>query len=108
HVVRVGRDRARRGRPLWSTQTGHEGDVLRMRRGVHLGEPGGAVVAAKNTIWLCPGQGAQKVGMAQDLADRFPEARETLQAIDETLRFPLSRLMFEGPEIGRASCRERV
>src|SRR5216117_3338095 len=36
--------------------------------------------------------------MAQDLADRFPEARQTLQAIDETLRFPLSRLMFEGPE----------
>src|SRR5207237_10031098 len=28
----------------------------------------------------------------------FPEARQTLQAIDETLRFPLSRLMFEGPE----------
>ncbi len=56
------------------------------------------MVAAKTTVWLCPGQGAQKVGMAQDLAARFPEARQTLQAIDETLRFPLSRLMFEGPE----------
>ena len=36
--------------------------------------------------------------MAKDLAERFPEARQTLRAIDETLRFPLSRLMFEGPE----------
>jgi len=56
------------------------------------------VVAAQHTIWLCPGQGAQKVGMAKDLAHRFPEARQTLHAIDETLGFALSRLMFEGPE----------
>src|SRR5207302_1834017 len=47
---------------------------------------------------LCPGQGAQKVGMAKDLAQRFPEARQTLEAIDETLGFGLSRLMFDGPE----------
>jgi [acyl-carrier-protein] S-malonyltransferase len=50
------------------------------------------------TVWLCPGQGAQKVGMAKDLADRFAPARETLAAIDDTLGFSLSRLMFEGPE----------
>ncbi len=52
------------------------------------------------TIWLCPGQGAQKVGMGKDLAERFPAARETLQAIDDALGVspPLSRLMFEGPE----------
>src|SRR5213080_3747731 len=36
--------------------------------------------------------------MAKDLAQRFPEARQTLEAIDETLGFGLSRLMFEGPE----------
>jgi [acyl-carrier-protein] S-malonyltransferase len=54
------------------------------------------VVAA--AVWLCPGQGAQKVGMAKDLAERFPAARETLQAIDDALRVKLSRLMFEGPE----------
>ena len=56
------------------------------------------MVAAQNTVWLCPGQGAQKVGMAKDLAERFPEARQTLEAIDETLAFGLSRLMFDGPE----------
>ncbi len=36
--------------------------------------------------------------MAKDLAQRFPEARQTLEAIDETLGFGLSRLMFDGPE----------
>jgi len=50
------------------------------------------------TVWLCPGQGAQKVGMGKDLAERFPEARDTFQAIDEALAFPLSGLMFAGPE----------
>jgi [acyl-carrier-protein] S-malonyltransferase len=56
------------------------------------------VVATKTTIWLCPGQGAQKVGMAKDLAERFPAARQALEAIDAKLGFALSRLMFDGPE----------
>ena len=56
------------------------------------------MVAAGRTVWLCPGQGAQKVGMGKDLADRFPEARATFAAIDDALGFGLSRLMFEGPE----------
>lgn len=50
------------------------------------------------TIVLCPGQGAQKVGMGKDLAERFPAARETFQAIDDALGFALSRIMWEGPE----------
>jgi len=49
-------------------------------------------------VWLCPGQGAQRVGMAKDVAERFPAARETLEAIDDALSFPLSRVMFQGPE----------
>jgi len=55
-------------------------------------------VVASPTVWLCPGQGAQKVGMGRDLAERFPAARATLQQIDDALGFHLSRLMFEGPE----------
>ena len=51
-----------------------------------------------NTIWLCPGQGAQKVGMGKDLAERFPAARAVFNAIDEALGVGLSRIMFEGPE----------
>ncbi len=56
------------------------------------------MVAGTRTVWLCPGQGAQKVGMAKDLAVRFPAARQVLDAIDEALGVALSRLMFEGPE----------
>lgn len=49
-------------------------------------------------VLLCPGQGAQKVGMGKDLAERFPAARDVFQRIDDTLGAPLSRLMWEGPE----------
>ncbi|HSR90888.1 MAG TPA: ACP S-malonyltransferase [Gemmatimonadales bacterium] len=49
-------------------------------------------------VLLCPGQGAQKVGMGKDLAERFPAARDVFQRIDDTLGEPLSRLMWEGPE----------
>jgi [acyl-carrier-protein] S-malonyltransferase len=47
---------------------------------------------------MCPGQGAQKVGMGKDLADRFPAARQTFEAIDDALGVSLSRVMWEGPE----------
>ena len=50
------------------------------------------------TVLLCPGQGAQKVGMGKDLAERFAPARDTFAAIDEALGVSLSRIMWEGPE----------
>ncbi|HEY8105441.1 MAG TPA: ACP S-malonyltransferase [Gemmatimonadales bacterium] len=50
------------------------------------------------TVVMCPGQGAQKVGMGKDLAERFPAARAVFAAIDEALGVPLSRIMWEGPE----------
>lgn len=50
------------------------------------------------TIVICPGQGAQKVGMGRDLAGRFAAARDTFAAIDEALGAPLSRIMWDGPE----------
>lgn len=49
-------------------------------------------------VLLFPGQGAQKVGMAADLAAAFPAAREALEAIDQRLGVALSKLMAEGPE----------
>lgn len=36
--------------------------------------------------------------MGKDLAERFPAARHTFEAIDEALGVSLSRLMWEGPE----------
>jgi [acyl-carrier-protein] S-malonyltransferase len=36
--------------------------------------------------------------MGKDVAERFPEARDTFAAIDEALGTPLSRIMWEGPE----------
>lgn len=36
--------------------------------------------------------------MGQDLAERFPAARDTFASIDEALGFPLTRAMWEGPE----------
>ena len=46
---------------------------------------------------IFPGQGSQVVGMGRDLAAAFTPAREVFEAVDETLRQNLSRLMFEGP-----------
>ena len=50
------------------------------------------------TVLMCPGQGAQRVGMGKDLAERFPAARDAFSSIDDALDTRLSRLMWEGPE----------
>jgi len=48
--------------------------------------------------FLFPGQGSQTVGMGRTLAEAFPLAAETFAEADEALGFPLSKLIFEGPE----------
>ncbi|HZT76987.1 MAG TPA: ACP S-malonyltransferase [Vicinamibacterales bacterium] len=48
--------------------------------------------------FLFPGQGAQKVGMGQSLAETFPLCRETFDEADAALDEPLSRIIFGGPE----------
>jgi [acyl-carrier-protein] S-malonyltransferase len=48
--------------------------------------------------FVFPGQGAQKVGMGQSLADRFPICRQTFDEADAALGESLSTLCFEGPE----------
>ena len=52
----------------------------------------------RRTAFLCPGQGAQHVGMGRDVADAFRVARLTFEEVDEALGEPMSRLCFEGPE----------
>jgi [acyl-carrier-protein] S-malonyltransferase len=50
-----------------------------------------------NVVLLFPGQGSQKPGMAKDLVDALPAARETFAAVDAALGESLSTLCFEGP-----------
>lgn len=48
--------------------------------------------------FLCPGQGAQHVGMGADLGREFPVARRTFEEADDALGSALSVLCREGPE----------
>lgn len=45
-----------------------------------------------------PGQGAQYVGMAMELAQRYPIAREVLDQADDVLGFGLSDIIANGPK----------
>ena len=48
--------------------------------------------------YLFPGQGAQAVGMGQELYDDSPTARSIFHQVDMALERPLTKLLFNGPE----------
>ena len=49
-------------------------------------------------VLLFSGQGAQKVGMGKDWVEASPTARQMAMLADKTLGFPLSDIMFDGPD----------
>ncbi len=51
-----------------------------------------------SVAFVFPGQGAQEVGMGQELAQAFPESRAVFDEADRALGFALSDLCFGGPE----------
>ena len=50
------------------------------------------------TYILCPGQGAQAVGMGKDFYEKSPAAKETFQRANDVLGFDLAALCFTGPD----------
>jgi [acyl-carrier-protein] S-malonyltransferase len=55
-------------------------------------------VSTLRIAFLCPGQGAQKVGMGQELAAAFPEARKVFDTAFATLGAEFEGAMWNGPE----------
>ncbi len=55
--------------------------------------------SAKGSIaWIFPGQGSQYVGMGQELARGDDGVATAISSADETLGYPLSEIIFNGPE----------
>ena len=54
---------------------------------------------ANKRAYVFPGQGSQSVGMGTELFESSRAARETFEEADDSLGFPLSRLIFEGPAL---------
>ena len=47
---------------------------------------------------IFPGQGSQMVGMGKEFYDKFDLVKNLFKEADETLNFPLSKLILEGPK----------
>ena len=55
-------------------------------------------IRGPKAAYLFPGQGAQAVGMGQELYDHSPTARSVFHEVDMALERPLTKMLFNGPE----------
>jgi len=53
---------------------------------------------SQKTYILCPGQGAQAVGMGKDLIEKSPQAKAIFDQANRILNFDLATICFTGPE----------
>src|SRR5919112_1011688 len=53
---------------------------------------------SQQTYILCPGQGAQAVGMGQDFFEASPAAKEVFELANRVIGFDLASLCFSGPD----------
>jgi [acyl-carrier-protein] S-malonyltransferase len=53
---------------------------------------------SQQTFILCPGQGAQQVGMGKDYFEQTPAARQIVERANNVVGFDLAGLCFAGPE----------
>lgn len=52
----------------------------------------------KQTAFIFPGQGSQSTGMGKEFYDHFKVAREVFEEADDSLRFSISGLCFQGTD----------
>ena len=55
-------------------------------------------MSTNKTYILCPGQGAQAVGMGKDFYEQSPKAHEIFDRANQILGWDLSSICFTGPE----------
>src|SRR3982750_2388022 len=73
----------RASRPCEQRQHGRDARVTNMASGTYI---------------LCPGQGAQVVGMGKDLATKSAAARQAFEAAGRGVGFDPASICFNGPE----------
>ena len=49
-----------------------------------------------STAFTFPGQGSQKIGMGQELAEQYPAAKRVFEEVDEALGKKLSKIIWDG------------
>lgn len=53
---------------------------------------------SQKSFILCPGQGAQHVGMGKDFHEKFPAARKVFEQANQIVGYDLAALCFNGPD----------